>query len=152
MKDFFILIFSTLILSSCASTSKTITSFVEATPVYKYTNSENLDVFEITTYGTNSIQQLGDNAKSQLIKYLLTNGYNGLKDFKPLVPNPLVQEKLLNENYSLLKDIINDNTCMSVDYKKLIKPIFLSKRKVYTKTFIVTINLNNIKNKLKNSL
>jgi hypothetical protein len=140
------------IFSSCASPNKTITSFFDTTPIYKYTNAENLDIFEITSYGTNSIEQLADNAKAQLIRLLLKNGYNGIKDFKPLVSNPLEQEKLLNEKYSILLEIINDNSCMSVDYKQLIKPIFLSKRKVYSKTFLVTISINNIKNKLKNLL
>jgi hypothetical protein len=142
-----------VLFSSCASTTRTtVTSFVEATPVYQYTNAENLDIFEVTTYGTNSIQQLGDNAKAQLLKLLLKNGYNGIKDFKPLVPNPIMQEKLLNEKYDVLSEILNDKTCMTVDYKQMIKPIFISKRKIYTKTFMVTINLNNIKNKLNSLL
>jgi len=149
MRLFYFSTFLIIFLCSCATPNKSITSFIEATPVYKYTTAENFDVFEVTTYGSNSIEQLAENAKAQLIKLLVKNGYNGVKDFNPLVPNPILQQKLLNENYSSLYKIINDNSCMSVDYKQLIKPFYLSERKIYTKTFLVTINFNNIKNKLK---
>ncbi len=149
MKYLFVLFASVLLLCQCATQPKTITSFVEAAPVYKYTNAGNWDVFEVTTYGTNSIDELGANAKAKLIKMLIETGYRGLKDFKPLVTNPMQQERLLNEDYQKVLSVIDDPSCMEVDYKKMIKPIFLSKRKVYTKTFMVTINVNNIKNKLK---
>jgi hypothetical protein len=152
MNLFFRLFLFILIFSSCANTQKTITSFVEATPVYKYTNAENWDIFEVTAYGTKSIEQLAENAKAQLMRELIKKGYNGIKDFKPLVTNPLLQEKVLNENFNLLMEINNDPNCVIVDYKRAIEPIFMSKRKTYTKSFLVTINVNNIKNKLKSLL
>ena len=152
MKKYILILLTILFVQKGYSQLGTMSKFLDATPVYKYTNSDNLDIFEVTSYGTNSIEQLAENSKAQLIRLLIKNGYNGIKDFKPLVPNPILQEKLLNENYSILLEIIKDKSCMTVDYKQLIKPIYLSKRKIYTKTFLVTINSNNIKNKLNDLL
>lgn len=119
--------------------------FVEATPVYKYTNSENIDVFEVTAYGTNSIEELGKNAKFKLINMLVLKGYNGIKNFRPISNNNNT-EKIYQDK---IEKILDNSDIISSDYKKVIKPIYISKRKIYTKTFIIGINYQKLQNELQ---
>lgn len=119
--------------------------FVEATPVYKYTNSENIDVFEVTAYGTNSIEELGKNAKFKLINMLVLKGYNGIKNFMPISNNNKT-EKIYQDK---IEKILDNSDIISSDYKKVIKPIYISKRKIYTKTFIIGINYQKLQNELQ---
>jgi hypothetical protein len=118
--------------------------FVEATPVYKYTNSENIDVFEVTAYGTNSIDELAKNAKYKLLNMLVFNGYNGLKNFNPISFNSQTEQLFRTQ----IDNIINNPEIISSDYKKLIKPLYISKRKIYTKTFIIGINYHKLKTEI----
>ena len=121
--------------------------FVEATTVYKYTNSESIDIFEVTAYGTNSIDELGKNAKFKLLNMLVFNGYNGLKNFKPISINSKTEEMFKEK----IETILNNSEIISSDYKKAIKPIFISKRKIYSKTFLIRIDYQKLKNELQNN-
>jgi len=121
--------------------------FVEATTVYKYTNSESIDIFEVTAYGTNSIDELGKNAKFKLLNMLVFNGYNGIKNFKPISINSKTEEMFKEK----IETILNNSEIISSDYKKAIKPIFLSKRKIYSKTFLIRIDYQKLNNELQNN-
>jgi hypothetical protein len=121
--------------------------FIEATPVYKYTNSENIEIFEVSAYGTNSIDELGKNAKFKLLNMLVFNGYNGIKNFKPISVNSKTEEKYKEK----IENILNNSDIISSDYKKAIKPIFISKRKIYTKTFLIGIDYQKLKSELQNN-
>jgi hypothetical protein len=121
--------------------------FVEATTVYKYTNSESIDIFEVTAYGTNSIDELGKNAKFKLLNMLVFNGYNGIKNFKPISINSKTEEMFKEK----IETILNNSEIISSDYKKAIKPIFISKRKIYSKTFLIRIDYQKLKNELQNN-
>ena len=121
---FIIILSCNLSYSQLGSMSK----FVEATTVYKYTNSESIDIFEVTAYGTNSIDELGKNAKFKLLNMLVFNGYNGLKNFKPISINSKTEEMFKEK----IETILNNSEIISSDYKKAIKPIFISF--VYFKT------------------
>jgi hypothetical protein len=72
---------------------KSVYGFVDLKPVYKYTDSYNWDIFEVTSYGSGSIETLSDNAKSKLLIELFENGFSGKKLIKPLGLN------LNNNNY-----------------------------------------------------
>jgi len=121
--------------------------FVEATTVYKYTNSESIDIFEVTAYGTNSIDELGKNAKFKLLNMLVFNGYNGIKNFKPISINSKTEEMFKEK----IETILNNSEIISSDYKKAIKPIFISKRKIYSKTFLIRIDYQKLNNELQNN-
>jgi hypothetical protein len=125
---------------------KSVYGFVDLKPVYKYTDSYNWDIFEVTSFGSGSIETLSDNAKSKLLIELFENGFSGKKLIKPLGLN--LNNNILNDA-SKLNTIINDTSCFVSIYNKNIKPIFLSKRKQYSKTFIIRINTNNVLIKLK---
>jgi len=121
--------------------------FVEATTVYKYTNSESIDIFEVTAYGTNSIDELGKNAKFKLLNMLVFNGYNGIKNFKPISINSKTEEMFKEK----IETILNNSEIISSDYKKAIKLIFISKRKIYSKTFLIRIDYQKLNNELQNN-
>ena len=140
---FIIILSCNLSYSQLGSMSK----FVEATTVYKYTNSESIDIFEVTAYGTNSIDELGKNAKFKLLNMLVFNGYNGLKNFKPISINSKTEEMFKEK----IETILNSSEIISSDYKKAIKPIFISKRKIYSKTFLIRIDYQKLKNELQNN-
>lgn len=140
---FIIILSCNLSYSQLGSMSK----FVEATTVYKYTNSESIDIFEVTAYGTNSIDELGKNAKFKLLNMLVFNGYNGLKNFKPISINSKTEEMFKEK----IETILNNSEIISSDYKKAIKPIFISKRKIYSKTFLIRIDYQKLKNELQNN-
>ena len=125
---------------------KNVYGFVDLKPVYKYTDSYNWDIFEVTSFGSGSIETLSDNAKSKLLIELFENGFSGKKLIRPLGLN--LNNNILNDA-SKLNTIINDTSCFVSIYNKNIKPIFLSKRKQYSKTFIIRINTNNVLIKLK---
>ena len=146
MNKIFILLI--LLISVKCSSPKKITSFIDAAPVYKYTDSKNWDYFEVTSYGTKSMEQLSENAKSKLLTKLIKEGFTGLIEIKPLVPNPERQEKLLNQEFNKIIEVSKDSNCILVDYRRKIRPIFMSKRKQYTKTFTISLNIVNIKQKL----
>ena len=140
---FIIILSCNLSYSQLGSMSK----FVEATTVYKYTNSESIDIFEVTAYGTNSIDELGKNAKFKLLNMLVFNGYNGIKNFKPISINSKTEEMFKEK----IETILNNSEIISSDYKKAIKPIFLSKRKIYSKTFLIRIDYQKLNNELQNN-
>ncbi len=140
---FIIILSCNLSYSQLGSMSK----FVEATTVYKYTNSESIDIFEVTAYGTNSIDELGKNAKFKLLNMLVFNGYNGIKNFKPISINSKTEEMFKEK----IETILNNSEIISSDYKKAIKPIFISKRKIYSKTFLIRIDYQKLKNELQNN-
>jgi hypothetical protein len=139
----------TILLSSIFGYSQlgSMSKFIEATPVYKYTNSENIEIFEVSAYGTNSIDELGKNAKFKLLNMLVFNGYNGIKNFKPISVNSKTEEKYKEK----IENILNNSDIISSDYKKAIKPIFISKRKIYTKTFLIGIDYQKLKSELQNN-
>lgn len=140
---FIIILSCNLSYSQLGSMSK----FVEATTVYKYTNSESIDIFEVTAYGTNSIDELGKNAKFKLLNMLVFNGYNGIKNFKPISINSKTEEMFKEK----IETILNNSEIISSDYKKAIKPIFISKRKIYSKTFLIRIDYQKLNNELQNN-
>jgi hypothetical protein len=123
---------------------KNIYGFVDLKPVYKYTDSDNWDIFEVTSFGSGSMEQLSNNAKAKLLIELIEHGFSGKKLIKPLGLN----DNILNDD-SKLNTIINDTSCLISIYNKNIKPLFLSKRKQYSKTFLIRINTKNVLIKLK---
>ena len=50
-----------------------------------------------------------------------------------------------------IETILNNSEIISSDYKKAIKPIFISKRKIYSKTFLIRIDYQKLKNELQNN-
>ena len=48
-----------------------------------------------------------------------------------------------------IETILNNSEIISSDYKKAIKPIFISKRKIYSKTFLIRIDYQKLKNELE---
>lgn len=136
-------LFCFLILNIFVFGQQNIYSYIDSKPVYKYTDSNNWDTFEVTSFGSGSIDNLNNNAKYKLLVELIEQGYTGKKLIKPLSISLSSKEKFLNDQKKI-NTIINDTNCIISVFNKKIKPIFLSKRKQYSKTFLIKININNV--------
>jgi len=143
-----LVIFLILINSSSNAQLNQIQKKADGEIIYSYTDNQNWDIFEVPATGSNSVSELKRNAQIKLLKQLITEGYNGLKDFKPLVSNPIRQQKLINESFSEIEAMIDDESLISAKYKTLIKPIIVLKKKVYNQVYIVKINYNSLRKKI----
>mgnify|MGYP000332805537 FL=1 len=137
-------------LSINVQAQKSIYGFIDAKPVYVYTNSDFWDVFEVSELGSSSVRTINDNAKLKLLTELIINGNSLKKIIKPLVPNATIESLSSEKNANILNSIINDKNCMSGTVKSISNTILLSKRKQQKKEFIIQVNLNNIRKQLKN--
>lgn len=137
-------------LSINVQAQKSIYGFIDAKPVYVYTNSDFWDVFEVSVIGSNSVRDINDNAKMKLLTELIINGNSLKKVIKPLIPNATIESLSSEKNATILNSIINDKTCMSGTAKSIANSIIVSKRKQTKKDFIIQANLNNIIKQLKN--
>lgn len=137
-------------LSINVQAQKSIYGFIDAKPVYLYTNSEFWDVFEVSELGSSSVRNINDNAKLKLLTELIINGNSLKKVIKPLIPNATIESLSSEKNATILNNIINDKNCMSGTAKSIKNSIVLSKRKQTKKEFIIQVNLNNIRTQLKN--
>jgi hypothetical protein len=137
-------------LSKNLPAQKSIYGYLDAKPIYLYTNSEFWDVFEVSELGSTSVRDINDNAKLKLLTELIINGNSLKKIIKPLVANSSFEKLSLEKNAIILNNIINDTSCMKGIAKSLKNPIIVSKRKQQKREFIVQVNLNNVRKHLKN--
>jgi hypothetical protein len=137
-------------LSINVQAQKSIYGFIDAKPVYVYTNSDFWDVFEVSVIGSNSVRDINDNAKMKLLTELIINGNSLKKVIKPLIPNATIESLSSEKNATILNSIINDKNCMSGTPKSRANSVILSKRKQTKKEFIIQANLSNIIKQLKN--
>ena len=145
-----LLAFLVFSLSKTLPAQKSIYGYLDAKPIYLYTNSEFWDVFEVSELGSSSVRTINDNAKLKLLTELIINGNSLKKIIKPLVPNATTESLSSEKNANILNSIINDKNCMSGTVKSISNTILLSKRKQQKKEFIIQVNLNNIRKQLKN--
>lgn len=137
-------------LSKTLQAQKSIYGYLDAKPIYLYTNSEFWDVFEVSELGSSSVRNINDNAKLKLLTELIINGNSLKKAIKPLIPNATIEYLSSEKNANVLNSIINDKNCMSGTAKSIKNSIVLSKRQQTKKEFIIQVNLNNIRTQLKN--
>jgi hypothetical protein len=147
---YILLAFLVFSLSKTLPAQKSIYGYLDAKPIYLYTNSEFWDVFEVSELGSSSVRTINDNAKLKLLTELIINGNSLKKIIKPLVPNSSYEKLSLENNANILNNIVNDTSCMKGLAKSLKNPIILSRRKQQKKEFIIQVNLNNIRKQLKN--